>query len=63
LTMTPSYARELSDRRQTLSIEQMGELRRIKNITAPLKQLLRHIHPGPVCDQAREWVATRGLLP
>jgi hypothetical protein len=63
LTMTPSYARELSDRRQTLSIEQMGELRRIKNITAPLKQLLRHLQLGPVCDQAREWVATRGLLP
>ena len=63
LTMTPSHARDLSDHWHTLSIDQMGELRRIKNVTAPLKQLLRHVQPGPICDKAQEWLAIRGLLP
>lgn len=63
LTLTPTRARELSGRWQTLPIDQIGELRRLKNAAAPLQQLLNHLQPGPTCDQAREWLAIRDLLP
>jgi hypothetical protein len=63
LTLTPTHARELSDHWQNLPIEQIGELRRLKNATAPLQRLLHHLEPGPTCDQAREWLAVRDLLP
>ncbi|MCW2940036.1 MAG: hypothetical protein JWN00_3021 [Actinomycetia bacterium] len=62
-TLTPSQARELSDQRQTLSIDRIGELRRVKNTTAPLQQILHHLQPGPIHDQAQEWLAIRDLLP
>jgi hypothetical protein len=63
LTLTPDQARERSDHWQTRPLDQINELRRIKNTTAPLQQLLRHLQPGPPHDQAREWLAIRELLP
>jgi hypothetical protein len=63
LTMTEAGAREMSAGWRRLPIEQIGYLRRIKNATAPLTQLLRHLPPGPIHDQAREWLAVRDCLP
>ncbi|MFI5774542.1 hypothetical protein ACIA74_39890 [Streptomyces sp. NPDC051658] len=63
LTLTPAHARELSSHWQTLPTDRIGELRRPKNATAPLQQLFHHLQPGPTCDQAREWLAVRDLLP
>ncbi|MEU2392878.1 hypothetical protein [Streptomyces sp. NPDC007369] len=63
LTMTPGQARSLSSCWTELPIDQIGALRRIKNITAPLQQLIRHMPPGPLRDRALEWLALRPLLP
>jgi len=63
LTLTPAQARELSDHWQTRSKDQIGELRRLKSTIAPLQQLLRHIQPRPLHDQAQEWLAIQELLP
>ncbi|MFE2572037.1 hypothetical protein [Streptomyces mirabilis] len=63
LTLTPTHARELSCHWHALPTDQIAELRRLKNGTAPLQRLLRHLQPGPTCDQAREWLAVRDLLP
>lgn len=63
LTLTPATAREMSSHWQILPIDQIASLRRHKNATAPLQQLLRHLQPGPTHDHAREWLAVRDLLP
>lgn len=63
LKLAPAQARDLSARWTTLPIDRIGELRRIKNTTAPLERLLRHLPPGPIRDQAQEWLAIRHLLP
>jgi hypothetical protein len=62
LTLTPTQARELSDHWQALPVERFCELRDVKNTTAPLQRLLRHLQPGPIRDQAREWLTIRELL-
>ncbi|MEU9335673.1 hypothetical protein AB0D49_21215 [Streptomyces sp. NPDC048290] len=56
-------ARELSVRWQDRSIEQIGLLRRAKNITAPLERLRHHLPPGPLHDLALEWLAVRRHMP
>ncbi|MFE5488946.1 hypothetical protein ACFQ7Z_03100 [Streptomyces virginiae] len=63
VTMAPAEARALCAGWQALPIEQIGALRRIKNVTASLGRLLDHLEPGPLHAQAREWVTVRHLLP
>ncbi len=63
LTLTPTQARELSDHWQALPVERFCELRDVKITTARLQRLLRHLQPGPIRDQAREWLTIRELLP
>ncbi|MFF2641766.1 hypothetical protein ACFVUB_18175 [Streptomyces niveus] len=61
--LTPQQAFELSVRWQDRPIEQIGLLRRIKNVTAPLEQLQHHLRPGPLHDLALEWLSVRKHLP
>jgi hypothetical protein len=63
IPLTPAQARELSDGWQSQPIDRIGELRRVKNISAPLRQLIAHLSPGPLHDQARQWLSIRPRLP
>jgi hypothetical protein len=62
-TLTPAQARDLSDQWPTPPIDRRDELHCVKKTTASLQRLLRHLQPGPLSDQAREWLAIRELLP
>ncbi|MFC8823750.1 hypothetical protein ACFT9I_00115 [Streptomyces sp. NPDC057137] len=62
-TLTPPQARDLSVRWQERPIEQIGLLRRAKNVTAPLERLQHHLRPGPLHDLALEWLSVRKHLP
>jgi hypothetical protein len=63
ITLTSAQVRELSERWKTRSMDQIGELRRLKSTVAPLQQLLRHIQSRQLYDQAQEWLAVRELRP
>ncbi|MFE5852655.1 hypothetical protein ACFQ61_05470 [Streptomyces sp. NPDC056500] len=63
MALTPLQARELSVRWQDRPIAQIGLLRRIKNVTAPLERLQHHLPPGPLHDLALEWLNVRNHLP
>lgn len=56
LTLEPSQASTAAADRQHLSIEQIGELRRHKNLTAHLAMLVGHLRPGPARDQVVRWI-------
>ncbi|MFE2538351.1 hypothetical protein [Streptomyces sp. NPDC059371] len=63
LALTPADARALADHWRSLEVEQMGELRRHKNLTAHLDRLVDHLQPSPVRDQLLAWTETRQHLP
>ncbi|WP_329403404.1 hypothetical protein OG523_03555 [Streptomyces virginiae] len=63
VTPAPAEAHALCAGWQALPIEQIGALRRIKNVTASLARLVDHLQPGPLHAQAQEWVTLRQLLP
>ncbi|WP_327713268.1 hypothetical protein OG912_38800 (plasmid) [Streptomyces sp. NBC_00464] len=63
LALPPAEARALADRWRDLTAEQMGELRRHKNLTAHLDRLVNHLQPGPIRDQLLAWIETRQHLP
>jgi hypothetical protein len=63
LTLGPAEARDLATHRRGLPAEQIGELRRNKNMTAHLHRLINHIQPGPIRYQLLHWVEARQLLP
>jgi hypothetical protein len=63
LTLDPDDARTISTNRRDLPIEQIGELRRQKNLTAHLDRLLDILQPGATKDQLVVWSEVRKLLP
>ncbi len=63
VVLTPQQARGQSVRWQDQPSEQIGHLRRIKNITAPFERLQYHLQPGPLRDLALEWLSVRKHLP
>ncbi|MBL1087262.1 hypothetical protein JK359_35755 [Streptomyces actinomycinicus] len=63
LALTPSEARALADHWRELAVEQIGELRRHKNLTAHLDRLVDHLQPSPIRDQLLAWIETRQHLP
>lgn len=46
-----------------LPIEQIDELRRHKNLTAHLDELVHVLQPGPTKDRLVAWREVRKLLP
>lgn len=63
LALTPAEARALADHWRDLAVEQIGELRRHKNLTAHLDRLVDHLQPSPIRDQLLAWTETRQHLP
>ncbi|MEU2132354.1 hypothetical protein ACFXPY_36905 [Streptomyces sp. NPDC059153] len=63
LALTSAEARALADHWRDLAVEQIGELRRHKNLTAHLDRLVNHLQPSPVRDQLLAWTETRQHLP
>ncbi|MFJ7969729.1 hypothetical protein [Streptomyces sp. NPDC096324] len=63
LAFTPAEALALADHWCGLAVEQIGELRRHKNLTAHLDRLVDHLQPGPVREQLLAWTETRQHLP
>ncbi|MGW5180257.1 hypothetical protein ACWERY_38785 [Streptomyces sp. NPDC004082] len=63
LPPSPDEARALAAHWRDLPVERIGELRRLKNLTAHLPRLLPHLHPGPVRDRLLAWAQTRRDLP
>jgi hypothetical protein len=63
LTVDPDNARTMSAGWRDLPIEQIGELRRQKNLTAHLDRLVGILQPGATKDRLVVWVEVRKLLP
>ncbi|MEU8662263.1 hypothetical protein [Actinoplanes philippinensis] len=63
LTVDPQHARTISAGWRDLPIEQIGELRRQKNITAHLDRLVNILEAGPAKDRLVIWVEVRQRLP
>lgn len=59
----PNDARTISEGWRDLPIEQIGELRRQKNLTAHLDRLVDSLQPGPDKDRLINWIEVRELLP
>lgn len=63
LTLDPAQARALAADWRSLPIEHIGELRRHKNLTAHLDQLIKHLPPGPTRERLTAWLNVRAQLP
>jgi hypothetical protein len=63
LTLDPGEAAALSRSWCDLPVGRIGELRRHKNMTAHLDQLLGHLPPGPDRDRLLSWTEVREHLP
>lgn len=63
LDLTPTQAAGLAARWRGLPIERIRELRRHKNLTAHLVNLVGHLARGPVRERLVTWTETRTLLP
>jgi hypothetical protein len=63
LTLGPHEARALTAHWRDLPHDQIGELRRHKNMTSHLDRLIKHLQPGPLHDQLDCWLDVRQHLP
>ncbi|MFB7312551.1 hypothetical protein [Streptomyces sp. NPDC056192] len=63
LSLTPSDVGASATKWRELPIEQIRELRRHKNLTAHLEDLISYLQPGPTRDRLILWAETRRLLP
>jgi hypothetical protein len=63
LTLDPAQAEDLSTNWRSLPIEQIRELRRHKNLTAHLNQLISHLEPGRTKEGLTTWIDARKRLP
>jgi hypothetical protein len=63
LTVDPKDARTMSTGWRDRPIEQIGELRRRKNLTAHMDRLVDLLQPGPGKDRFVTWLEVRELLP
>ncbi|MEV7227204.1 hypothetical protein AB0M79_09295 [Polymorphospora sp. NPDC051019] len=46
-----------------LTVEEIGRLRRYKNLTAHLDRLISYLPPGATKDELAAWIQVRGRLP
>ncbi|MFC9331391.1 hypothetical protein [Kitasatospora sp. NPDC057015] len=63
LSLAPSEAETLAADWRGLPTERIRELRRHKNLTAHLDDLVGYLQPGPIRSQLLRWIETRGSLP
>ncbi|MGY0231858.1 hypothetical protein [Longispora urticae] len=63
LTHEPAQAVALAADWRSLPIEQIGDLRRHKNLTAHVDRLVVHLRPGPTMDLLLTWIEARKQLP
>ncbi|MFG1805437.1 hypothetical protein [Streptomyces sp. NPDC049040] len=63
LTLDPAEAETLASDWRSLPIEQIGCLRRHKNLTAHLDRLIGYLRPGTTADLIATWIEVRKLLP
>lgn len=63
LALPPAEARALAAHWRDLTVEQIGELRRHRNLTAHLDRLIRHLRLSPVQERLLSWRETRRHLP
>ena len=63
LTVDPDDVRTKSVGCRDLPIEQIGELRLLKNLTAHLDRLVDLLQPGATKDRLVVWAEVRKLLP
>lgn len=63
LTLDPGQASATAANWPDLPLEQISELRRHKNLTSHLADLVSYLQPGPTRDQVASWIQVRGHLP
>ncbi|HEY9327528.1 MAG TPA: hypothetical protein VIS09_04720 [Streptomyces sp.] len=63
LTLAPGRGRSLSTGRHDLPAERISELRRHKNMTAHVDQLVHLVPSGPTKDRLSSWIDVRKHLP
>ncbi|RAG83780.1 hypothetical protein DN069_20260 [Streptacidiphilus pinicola] len=63
LPLDPHLAGSLARGWRELPIEQIGTLRRCKNLTAHVDRLMLHLPPGLIRDQLEAWASVRENLP
>lgn len=63
LSLNPAEARDLATHWRDLPLDQIGELRRHKNMTAHLPSLIEHLQPSPTRDLLLHWTTARQHLP
>lgn len=63
LSLEPRRAKSLAAGWRDLPIEQIGDLRRHKNLTAHIDRLIPSLPPGPIKDQLASWASVRQHLP
>ncbi|MFI2206731.1 hypothetical protein ACH47Z_39630 [Streptomyces sp. NPDC020192] len=63
LSLEPRRAKSLAAGWRDLPIEQMGDLRRHKNLTAHIDRLMPSLPLGPIKDQLAGWSSVRQHLP
>jgi hypothetical protein len=63
LTLDPAQASTTAANWPDLLPEQIGELRRHKNLTSHLATLVIYLQPGPTRDQVAGWIEVREHLP
>jgi hypothetical protein len=63
LSLRPDQAEAITVNWRELPIEQIGLLRRHKNLTGHLDGLVPGLQPGPIKDQLAAWASVRSHLP
>jgi hypothetical protein len=63
LSLEPLRAKSLAANWRDLPIEQIGDLRRHKNLTAHIDGMMPSLPPGPIKDQLAIWASVRRHLP
>ena len=63
LTLDPGQASATAANWRDLPTEQIGELRRHRNLTSHLATLISYLQPGPTRDQIAGWIEVREHLP
>ncbi|MFF2518851.1 hypothetical protein [Streptomyces sp. NPDC058086] len=63
LSLAPRRAESVAAGWRDLPIEQIGDLRRHKNLTAHIDRLMPSLPSGPIKDQLASWASVRRHLP
>ena len=63
LSLDPHQAESTAAHWRDLPREQIGALRRHKNLTAHVDRLIPNLQPGPAKDRLTTWASTRHQLP